>query len=93
MPGVYSKDGDSQRNYRVIWETSPKTFRWHQHEVHDMLKDVVLDVVKPGHGEYVGFGEQGGTSFAKLPTFMNYFSMLHGGTGPPRKKEHQLTGL
>jgi hypothetical protein len=86
MPDVYSRIEDIQHNYRVVWETSPKTFRWHIHEVHDMLKDVVLDVIKPGHGEYLGFGEQGGTSFAKQPTFMNYFSTLRFRTGSPRKR-------
>ncbi|KAA8895125.1 alpha-1,4-glucan lyase [Sphaerosporella brunnea] len=73
MPGSIVS-GNADGNYRVIWETSPKTFRWHQHPQHAMLKDIVLDVIKPGHGEYMGFGEQGGTSFAKTPTFMNYFN-------------------
>lgn len=59
---------------KVIWQTSPETFRYKRHATHDMLKDVVIDVVKAGHGEFIGFGEQGGTSFAKKPTFMNYFS-------------------
>lgn len=39
-----------------------------------MLKSVTLDVIKAGHGEFVGWGEQGGTSFMKKPSFMNYFS-------------------
>nr|CAB52201.1 alpha-1,4-glucan lyase [Morchella vulgaris] len=59
---------------KVVWQTSPKTFRKNLHPQHKMLKDTVLDIIKPGHGEYVGWGEMGGIEFMKEPTFMNYFN-------------------
>ncbi|KAF8539040.1 alpha-1,4-glucan lyase [Trichophaea hybrida] len=74
MPDEYNAVAATDGSYKIVWETSPKTFRWQLHLDHSMLKDVVLDVIKPGHGEYVGFGEQGGTDFMKRPTFMNYFN-------------------
>lgn len=73
MPKEYGAAATSPKE-KIIWQTSPKTFRHHVHPDHNMLKDVVLDVVKAGHGEFLGFGEQGGTSFMKMPCYMNYFS-------------------
>lgn len=61
---------------KVVWQTSERTFRHKRHENYPMLKDVVLDVIKAGPGEFIGWGEQGGTGFMKKPTFMNYFSKL-----------------
>jgi hypothetical protein len=77
MPNEYTQAAGTDWKYQIAWETSPKTFRWHRNPDHTMLKDIILDVIKPGHGEYVGFGEQGGTDFMKRPTFMNYFSELY----------------
>ena len=42
-----------------------------------MLRNVVLEVHKPGYAEYLGFGLQGGTEFIKRKTYMNYFSELY----------------
>jgi hypothetical protein len=58
-----------------VWQTSEQTFRYKLDPDHDMVKNVILDVIKPGHGEYIGWGEQGGSSFMKKPTLMNYFSL------------------
>lgn len=73
MPAEYGVAAATPKE-KIVWQTSPETFRHNMHPDHTMLKDVVLDVVKPGHGEYVGFGEQGGTSFMKKACYMNYFS-------------------
>ena len=64
----------SRATEKVVWQTSSKTFRWSVPPAVPVVKQVVLDVIKPGHGEFIGFGEQGGTSFMKTPTLMNYFS-------------------
>lgn len=64
-----------RRAERVIWQTSPETFRTYVHPDHPkVLKNVILDIIKPGPAEYIGFGEQGGMAFMKKPTFMNYFN-------------------
>jgi hypothetical protein len=74
IPGVAGTA--ARKAEKVIWQTSPKTFRWKTNPQYRVLKNVVLDVVKPGNGKYLGFGEQGGMSFVKQPTFMNFFSKL-----------------
>ena len=63
--------------YKTIWETSSKALRWNIHPDHSMLRNVVLEVLKPGYAEYLGFGLQGGTEFMKRTTYMNYFSELY----------------
>lgn len=73
MPAEYGTAAATPKE-KIVWQTSPETFRHNMHPDHSMLKDVVIDIVKPGHGEYVGFGEQGGTSFMKKACYMNYFS-------------------
>lgn len=73
MPQEYGAAASTPKE-KIVWQTSPKTFRHNLHPKHTMLKDVVLDIVKAGHGEFVGFGEQGGTSFMKKACYMNYFS-------------------
>lgn len=75
MPAEYGTAAATPKE-KIVWQTSPETFRHNINTQHKMLKDVVLDIVKPGHGEYVGFGEQGGTSFMKKACYMNYFSEL-----------------
>ncbi|KAH0610436.1 uncharacterized protein H6S33_011963 [Morchella sextelata] len=67
-------EAEARVSDKVVWQTSPKTFRKNLHPQHKMLRDTVLDIVKPGHGEYVGWGEMGGIQFMKEPTFMNYFN-------------------
>ncbi|RPA94936.1 hypothetical protein L873DRAFT_1699735 [Choiromyces venosus 120613-1] len=78
LPDLYPIPGASSTTSRatekIVWQTSPQTFRWNIHPVVSVVKQVVLDVIKAGHGEFIGFGEQGGTSFMKTPTFMNYFN-------------------
>lgn len=69
---------------RIVWQTSPETFRYKLHDDHAMLKDIVLDVIKAGPGEFIGWGEQGGTGFMKKPTFMNYFSEFGSSIFEPR---------
>lgn len=59
---------------KIVWQTSEKTFCWQL--IKPTVKNILLDVVKAGPGEFLGFGEQGGTSFLKKPTFMNYYSKL-----------------
>jgi alpha-glucosidase (family GH31 glycosyl hydrolase) len=73
MPEKYGAAATMPKG-KIIWQTSPRTFRHHIHSEHGMLKEVIIDVVKAGHGEFLGFGEQGGTSFMKMPCYMNYFN-------------------
>ncbi|KAI5820272.1 alpha-1,4-glucan lyase [Pyronema omphalodes] len=74
MPWEYSNGSETEGRYKIVWESSPRTFRWNRHPEHPMLKEVIMDIIKPGPGEYIGFGEQGGTNFMKKATFMNYFN-------------------
>lgn len=77
MPWEYSNGSETEGRYKIVWESSPRTFRWNRHPEHPMLKEVIMDIIKPGPGEYIGFGEQGGTNFMKKATFMNYFSEIY----------------
>jgi hypothetical protein len=67
---------------KVVWQTSEKTFRWKFEE--PLVKNIVLDVVKAGPGEFLGFGEQGGKNFLKKPSFMNYYSQSYEISSHPR---------
>lgn len=73
MPKEYGTAASAPKE-KIVWQTSPQTFRHNTNAQHPMMKDVVLDIVKAGHGEFVGFGEQGGTSFMKKACYMSYFS-------------------
>ncbi|KAF8467697.1 glycosyl hydrolases family 31-domain-containing protein [Kalaharituber pfeilii] len=73
IPGVVAVE--QRKADRVVWQTSPRTFRHYVHpQYKTVLKNVVLDVIKSGQGEFIGFGEQGGMDFMKKPTYMNYFN-------------------
>ena len=66
-PGVTSSSVE-----KVIWQTSPtRTFL--QSPEAPRATNIVLNVVKQGPAEYVGFGEQGGRTVMKPATSMNYF--------------------
>lgn len=75
-PAEFQRVSELEIAYKTIWETSSKALRWHIHPDHSMLRNVVLEVLKSGHAEYLGFGLQGGTEFMKRTTYMNYFSEL-----------------
>ncbi|KAI5839123.1 alpha-1,4-glucan lyase [Morchella snyderi] len=72
LPNVITTQAAS--SVKTVWQTSAKTFRYKAQGEHAVLKPVILDVVKAGHGEFVGWGEQGGSSFMKKPSYMNYFN-------------------
>ncbi|KAH9225626.1 glycoside hydrolase family 31 protein [Colletotrichum gloeosporioides 23] len=59
----------------VIWRTTTETF-CHQDGSQQgigAINNVVLNIEKPGPAQYLGFGEQGGRTVLKEPTYMNYF--------------------
>lgn len=51
----------------VVWQTKERGLRYQG-------KATVLSLEKPSTARYFGWGEQGGRSFVKDRTFMNYFS-------------------
>ena len=51
----------------VVWQTSERGIRYQG-------KSTILSVEKPSTARYLGFGEQGGSSFIKDKTFLDYFS-------------------
>ncbi|KAM0489552.1 hypothetical protein ACHAP8_012462 [Fusarium lateritium] len=58
---------------QIIWQTTDQTFSYETNGSIDAIKNVVLNVKKPGPAEYLGFGEQGGKTVLKKPTYLNYF--------------------
>lgn len=64
---------ESSAREQIIWQTSPQTFSYQQDPKIAVINNVVMNVNKPGLAGYVGFGEQGGRTVLKKPTFMNYF--------------------
>ncbi|KAH7006487.1 glycosyl hydrolases family 31-domain-containing protein [Fusarium venenatum] len=58
---------------QIIWQTTDQTFSYETNGSIDVIKNVVLNVKKPGPAEYLGFGEQGGKTVLKKPTYLNYF--------------------
>ncbi|KAF4873613.1 Alpha-glucosidase 2 [Colletotrichum siamense] len=57
----------------VIWQTNAQTFSYQGHSKIGAINNVVLNVHKPNPAEYLGFGEQGGRTVLKKPTYMNFF--------------------
>jgi hypothetical protein len=66
---------------QIIWQTTDQAFSYETNGSIDAIKNVVLNVKKPGPAEYLGFGEQGGKTVLKKPTYLNYFCK----TSPGRK--------
>ncbi|KAL9091937.1 MAG: hypothetical protein Q9165_004689 [Trypethelium subeluteriae] len=58
---------------QVVWQTASQVFSYQGDPHINVINNVVMNVVKPPSGEYLGFGEQGGRTVLKKPTFMNYF--------------------
>ena len=58
----------------VVWQTSERGIRYQG-------KSTILSVEKPSTARYFGFGEQGGSSFIKDKTFLDYFSKRLYGLG------------
>ncbi|RGP76822.1 hypothetical protein FLONG3_5065 [Fusarium longipes] len=58
---------------QIIWQTTDQTFSYQQNKEIDAINNVVLNIKKPGPAEYLGFGEQGGKTVLKKPTYLNYF--------------------
>lgn len=73
IPPEFSAEAHAKK-LKTVWQTSNKTFRVKLDQKHEMHKQIILDLVKAGHGEYIGFGEQGGTAFMKKACYMNYFN-------------------
>lgn len=53
----------------VVWQTKERGLRYQG-------QATVLSLEKPSTARYFGWGEQGGRSFVKDQTFMNYFSKI-----------------
>ncbi|CAM1508904.1 Fc.00g026430.m01.CDS01 [Cosmosporella sp. VM-42] len=58
---------------QVIWQTTAETFKYEGDPNIGAINNVVLNVSKPTSAAYLGFGEQGGRTVLKKPTFMNFF--------------------
>lgn len=58
---------------QIIWQTSQQTFAYQGNPSIGIINNVVMTINKPTQAEYVGFGEQGGRTVLKRPTYMNYF--------------------
>ncbi|KAF7546076.1 hypothetical protein G7Z17_g8689 [Cylindrodendrum hubeiense] len=60
----------------VIWQTTAHTFSYQSDPNIGVINNVVLKINKPTPAEYLGFGEQGGRTVLKKPTYMNFFCMI-----------------
>ncbi|RKK84556.1 hypothetical protein BFJ71_g14509 [Fusarium oxysporum] len=58
---------------QIIWQTTDQTFSYQQNADINAINNVVLNVKKPGPAVYLGFGEQGGKTILKKPSYLNYF--------------------
>ena len=58
---------------QIVWQTSQQAFAYQENSSIGIINNVVLNAYKPTQAEYVGFGEQGGRTVLKRPTYMNYF--------------------
>lgn len=61
---------------QIIWQTTEQTFSYQGDPNIGVINNVVLKVNKPGPAEYLGFGEQGGRTVLKRPTYMNFFCKI-----------------
>lgn len=59
---------DSQQ---IVWQTNEQPFQYGQPYLN--LSNITLNVMKTGSSQYLGFGEQGGQTLLKSPSFMNYY--------------------
>jgi hypothetical protein len=58
---------------QIIWQTTDQTFSYQGDPIIDAVNNVVLNIKKPGPAAYLGFGEQGGRTVIKKPTYLNFF--------------------
>ncbi|KAH6869776.1 glycosyl hydrolases family 31-domain-containing protein [Thelonectria olida] len=58
---------------QIVWQTTGKTFAYQGDKDIGVINNVVLKVNKPEPAAYLGFGEHGGRTVLKKPTYMNYF--------------------
>lgn len=66
-PTIQSTPGE-----KLIWETRKTPLR-HVLGEPNIINNIVLNLTRPGSSSYLGFGEQGGRSLLKDPSFMNYY--------------------
>ncbi|KAF5576151.1 alpha-glucosidase 2 [Fusarium pseudocircinatum] len=57
----------------IIWQTKEETFSYQGNPSIGAVNNVVLNIKKPGPAAYLGFGEQGGRTVIKKPTYLNFF--------------------
>ncbi|KAF5661454.1 alpha-glucosidase 2 [Fusarium circinatum] len=57
----------------IIWQTAEETFSYQGNPSIGAVNNVVLNIKKPGPAAYLGFGEQGGRTVIKKPTYLNFF--------------------
>ncbi|KAI1029481.1 hypothetical protein LB504_010760 [Fusarium proliferatum] len=57
----------------IIWQTTEETFSYQGNPSIGAVNNVVLNIKKPGPAAYLGFGEQGGRTVIKKPTYLNFF--------------------
>lgn len=79
----------------VIWQTGAQAFSYQGNQDIPAINNVVLNIKKPTPADYLGFGEQGGRTVLKKPTFMNYFCKISRsgcvfGTNMSRLRQLQL---
>ncbi|KXJ94870.1 glycosyl hydrolases family 31-domain-containing protein [Microdochium bolleyi] len=58
---------------QIIWQTTEQAFVQKQNPSIGVINNVVLNIEKPAPAQYLGFGEQGGQTVLKKPTYMNFF--------------------
>ncbi|KAF5004990.1 hypothetical protein FDECE_8515 [Fusarium decemcellulare] len=67
---------------QIIWETADPAFSYQGDPHVGVINNVVLNIKKPVLSRYLGFGEQGGSTVLRGPTFMNYYFYDQGALDP-----------
>ncbi|KXH41643.1 hypothetical protein CSIM01_13629 [Colletotrichum simmondsii] len=75
IPSFIAKAGiqGTSISEEVIWRTADQAFSYNGDPEIDAINNVILRMHKPPPAHYLGFGEQGGKTVLKKPTYMNYF--------------------
>lgn len=72
-PDAINELGITTSVEQIIWQTTSQAFSFSGDPNIKVINNTVMNIKRPGSSQYLGFGEQGGHTVLKKPTYMNYF--------------------